>query len=349
MPDSDPHGHTRCIEVGDLGHWRRPGAGDTQRWSRPEEVTMNRKNLLALGWIYVALAAVLVVTGLAASVVFVLVLAGILGVAAVACLVAGYRRPREPSAPKVTVPAVQQHSAAADWARRDVPWSPAFAPEPGPIRAYEVGVKVQFDPEGISTTRTQGHEVLLRGHTGTVTGFVGSDGVAVHWDGGPYEEYVDLVPTPSGLRVTAGDTLTLAPFDTPVNEDKLRPAGEAARPADEAVLHATTARPAAPERAAPMTAPGPGRCAACGREVLGTRAFVARAAQFGYVVDPVTGDSPTGPGQALYEALEDARGFECTSCGRTHCTACLMRTPQHPVTHGPRCPSCAEGPHQPLS
>lgn len=82
--------------------------------------------------------------------------------------------------------------------------------------------------------------------------------------------------------------------------------------------------------------------------MLTLREFVARAARFGYDVDPLTGDAPTGPGQALYDELEAARGYRCEACGRSHCTECVMRTPPHPVTHGPRCPSCGEGPHAPL-
>jgi hypothetical protein len=162
----------------------------------------------------------------------------------------------------------------------------------------------------------------------------------VRWDAGPYEEYVDLVPTASGLRATAGDTLTLDAFEAAVHQDNVHPVDD--------VSEAPPPPTVAAEVKATTPVPGPGRCASCGREVLTTGQFVDMAARHGYVVDPLTGDASTGPGQAVYDALEESRGYTCDACGQSHCTGCLMRTPPHPVTHGPRCPSCGEGPHAPL-
>lgn len=316
---------------------------------KSEVVPLQRKQLLALGAIYLVLSAGLVVTWVASSMLFVLILALLLAAGAVAALVAGFRRPAEmtgaavagarppaPAAARTPAPAAASIPAAAG---APAPIQPP--PTPQQVRPFEVGARVRFAPEGLGTAHTQGHEVLLRDRTGTVTGFIGSDAVEVRWDAGPYEEYVDLVPTGSGMRATAGDTLTLDVFDTPVHQDNLRPADSDGE---------TTGRPS--RELADVAEPAPRgdnrRCSSCGREVLTTKAFVEMARRHGYVVDPLTGDASTGPGQALFDSLEETRGYTCRACGRAHCTGCLMRAPQHPVTHGPRCPSCAEGPHPPL-
>jgi hypothetical protein len=102
-------------------------------------------------------------------------------------------------------------------------------------------------------------------------------------------------------------------------------------------------------------------CATCGASVLTTSAFLAAAREVGFDVNPATGDATYtlsgvfgGPDdmattqaehQRRFEQVEERRGYVCQRCGRSHCTSCLMRTPQHPVTGGPRCPSCGEGPH----
>lgn len=105
-------------------------------------------------------------------------------------------------------------------------------------------------------------------------------------------------------------------------------------------------------------------CAACDTSVLSTTEFVAAAREAGFVVDPLTGDATyafsgrlggagesaasEGQGQLLYDAVEARRAYVCRSCGKLHCTTCLMSSPQHPVTQGPCCPSCGEGPHDVL-
>jgi ribosomal protein S14 len=103
-------------------------------------------------------------------------------------------------------------------------------------------------------------------------------------------------------------------------------------------------------------------CATCGRPALTTDQFVVAAKKAGFEVDPLTGDEVPiavsgvagGIGdlvawerdrQQRFDAVEARRGYLCRSCHKAHCTACLMSTPQHPVTSGPRCPSCGEGPH----
>ncbi|MBE0418118.1 MAG: HEAT repeat domain-containing protein [Coriobacteriia bacterium] len=135
---------------------------------------------------------------------------------------------------------------------------------------------------------------------------------------------------------------------------ELRRAAKEARAA-EAVRRAAEVRTSAAARI----------CAACGRKVLTTEEFVAAAREVGFVVDPITGDatftasgvvSGVGglldaerEGQRRYDEIEATRGYVCGACGRPHCTACLMKAPQHPETRGPRCPSCREGPHAILS
>ena len=106
-------------------------------------------------------------------------------------------------------------------------------------------------------------------------------------------------------------------------------------------------------------------CAACGQPALTTDEFVAKAKEAGFVVDPLTGDEvPSSVSgvvgsigdlagwererQQRFDAVEARRGYVCSSCGKAHCTDCLMKTPPHPVTRGPRCPSCGEGPHEML-
>lgn len=113
---------------------------------------------------------------------------------------------------------------------------------------------------------------------------------------------------------------------------------------------------------APADATAARVCAACGTSVLRTTEFVAAAREAGFVVDPLTGDatytfsgrlgeageSAATETQGRYDALEARRAYVCRSCGKLHCTACLMSSPQHPVTKGPCCPSCGEGPHDVL-
>jgi hypothetical protein len=89
-------------------------------------------------------------------------------------------------------------------------------------------------------------------------------------------------------------------------------------------------------------------CASCGGRTLTTQQFVEMGRRSGYDIDPLTGDASSGPGQELFDAIEGRRGARCAECGRVHCYVCLLRTPEHPVTHGPRCPSCQGGPHSPL-
>jgi hypothetical protein len=117
----------------------------------------------------------------------------------------------------------------------------------------------------------------------------------------------------------------------------------------------------APDAEVPAHAVGVRVCATCGSPALTTGEFIAAAKQAGFIVDPMTGEATsalsgafTGVGelaatraqqQRRYEEIEARRGYVCQKCGKLHCTACLMRTAQHPVTGGPRCPSCGEGPH----
>jgi|GEM_PF-3291167 len=107
----------------------------------------------------------------------------------------------------------------------------------------------------------------------------------------------------------------------------------------------------------------PQTCAACGSPALSTEQFVEYARQAGWTVDSLTGDATRAVSgvlsgvdelaaverqvQADYEVVEERRGYLCSACGKVHCTACLMKAPQHPATRGPRCPSCGEGPHSP--
>ena len=128
--------------------------------------------------------------------------------------------------------------------------------------------------------------------------------------------------------------------------------------------HAEASPPAATEPSA-ATVRSARMCAACGRPALTTDEFVAAAKEAGFVVDPVTGDEVSSPvsgvfggtgdliemqtqRQQRFDQVEARRGYACRACGKPHCTACLMSTAQHPVTGGPRCPSCGEGPHEVL-
>ncbi len=106
-------------------------------------------------------------------------------------------------------------------------------------------------------------------------------------------------------------------------------------------------------------------CVTCGGPALTTQQFLRAAKQLGFSVDRVTGaaDYHTFPPvissplslpqteaekQVEYNLVHGRRGFVCLACGTIHCASCLTGSPRSPVTGGPSCPSCAQGPHESL-
>jgi hypothetical protein len=80
---------------------------------------------------------------------------------------------------------------------------------------------VRFDADALGTAKTQGSEVLLRGHIGTVVSLMGSEAAVVKWDPGEYEVYGDLVPSSSGMKAVSSGTVTIEAFEAPVHTDYL--------------------------------------------------------------------------------------------------------------------------------
>jgi hypothetical protein len=88
-----------------------------------------------------------------------------------------------------------------------------------------VGDRVEFDRDAKSTAKTQGQEVLLRGHTGTVLGLQGPEVAVVEWDAGTYEVYGDIVSGPSGLEVVSSGNVELESFEQAVHPDNVQGTG----------------------------------------------------------------------------------------------------------------------------
>jgi hypothetical protein len=85
----------------------------------------------------------------------------------------------------------------------------------------KVGDRVQLDRDAKRTENTQGHEVLLRGHTGTVLvpKVEQIPFAVVEWDAGTYEVFAEIVRTPTGFEAVSSGTVELESFEATVHRD----------------------------------------------------------------------------------------------------------------------------------